>query len=307
MTIPTKLYKYRKFDVTALKMLVGHETFYADPKSFNDPIDCNPAFDFNISLKELIELCLETLAMGNRVNATKRIRDIVYQSSEYGDYKTEVDARRFLIQLLVDDIGDTIKEQFGAMGVLSFAADWASPLMWSHYADDHKGICIEFDTTEVTHSFLAPVNYDASRKVKLSDIFDWKVKGNNMAETNVFNTYFYSKAADWSYENEWRDINLEAGVTSGRYRVTGIYFGLRCEYAVKVAIVKMLAGNSKIQLRTVALRDDDFTLTSFEDDRDEIEALGMRPPTEIMMQEMVAGLEDITVPPPIDIEASLTS
>src|SRR6185369_16167015 len=30
-------------------------------------------------------------------------------------------------------------------GVLCFSRSWSHPLLWSHYADKHRGICLGFD------------------------------------------------------------------------------------------------------------------------------------------------------------------
>jgi hypothetical protein len=30
-------------------------------------------------------------------------------------------------------------------GVLCFSQDWQNPLLWSHYGDKHKGICLGLD------------------------------------------------------------------------------------------------------------------------------------------------------------------
>lgn len=36
---------------------------------------------------------------------------------------------------------------FSKVYISSFSNDPASPLMWSHYADSHKGLCIAFSTS----------------------------------------------------------------------------------------------------------------------------------------------------------------
>lgn len=33
-------------------------------------------------------------------------------------------------------------------GLLCFCETWQSPLLWNHYADRHKGICLGFDVRE---------------------------------------------------------------------------------------------------------------------------------------------------------------
>src|ERR1044071_6999084 len=31
------------------------------------------------------------------------------------------------------------------LGLLSFSEEWKNPVLWSHYADRHRGICLGFD------------------------------------------------------------------------------------------------------------------------------------------------------------------
>lgn len=43
------------------------------------------------------------------------------------------------------------------LGVVCFGADYKNPVMWAHYADNHRGVCLGFDVDE---RFLFPVEYD---------------------------------------------------------------------------------------------------------------------------------------------------
>ncbi len=36
-------------------------------------------------------------------------------------------------------------EMSASVGVLCFSKHWRNPVLWSHYADKHKGICFCFD------------------------------------------------------------------------------------------------------------------------------------------------------------------
>lgn len=40
--VPTKLYKYRKFDLFSLRILTNGSIYFSDPTHFNDPLDCKP-------------------------------------------------------------------------------------------------------------------------------------------------------------------------------------------------------------------------------------------------------------------------
>ncbi|MBF7958781.1 hypothetical protein [Rahnella victoriana] len=37
------LYKYKSFSVDSLDLLVSDRLYFADPTTFNDPLDCNPS------------------------------------------------------------------------------------------------------------------------------------------------------------------------------------------------------------------------------------------------------------------------
>ncbi|AUU39286.1 TPA: hypothetical protein ACKRTJ_002778 [Proteus mirabilis] len=47
-SIPTHLYKYKSFSVDCLDLLVSDALYFADPTTFNDPLDCNPSILNNI-------------------------------------------------------------------------------------------------------------------------------------------------------------------------------------------------------------------------------------------------------------------
>lgn len=45
------------------------------------------------------------------------------------------------------------KKRFDAdYGLICMSNNWTHPLMWGHYADRHKGICLGFDVSEADGS-----------------------------------------------------------------------------------------------------------------------------------------------------------
>jgi hypothetical protein len=161
---------------------------------------------------------------------------------------------------LVHEIGRLLAREFGAHGVLSLSARWNSPLMWSHYADQHQGLCIEYDTSRLEHPNLQAVNYEALRSISVTDLLRWKVDNSPEAEARVRDTYFLSKAADWKYEEEWRYIYWKQGVDHATLKVTGIYFGVRCPPIVRSIFVRILPGGTTF--REVFPKQDSFELES---------------------------------------------
>jgi hypothetical protein len=80
-------------------------------------------------------------------------------------------------------------------GVLCFSRRWRSPLLWSHYGDRHRGLCLGFD---VPDSRLKPISY-VSQRVRLAD-------GELDGDAAVRERLFCVKFTHWRYEDEVRTI-----------------------------------------------------------------------------------------------------
>lgn len=74
-----------------------------------------------------------------------------------------------------------------------------SSVVWAHYADEHRGICLELDTDELdtTKGLLQPVQYSDSVPVL----------GHNSGTDP--RTAFLNKTTEWAYEREWRYVSAE--------------------------------------------------------------------------------------------------
>src|SRR3954471_5525958 len=92
-----------------------------------------------------------------------------FLSSEHGDYETDPSVEDYLKRMLAREVKVRLDQELGTRGVLSLSERWNSVLMWSHYADNHRGVCIEFDLAEGSYPSLQPVNYRAPRRIKASD------------------------------------------------------------------------------------------------------------------------------------------
>ncbi|WP_162784998.1 DUF2971 domain-containing protein [Polynucleobacter necessarius] len=78
-------------------------------------------------------------------------------------------------------------------GVVSFSSDYTSPLMWSHYADDHRGIGLGFDVDEsdlIKVRYRNRVTFDGKSHLSKKDALD----------------IFAIKFNGWAYEKEQRII-----------------------------------------------------------------------------------------------------
>jgi hypothetical protein len=72
--------------------------------------------------------------------------------------------------------------------------------MWSHYADNHEGVCLEF--TVLKESYFD----GAISVIYASDYPQLKV---TMGSRELADGMVRTKATHWAYESEWRVLNVE--------------------------------------------------------------------------------------------------
>jgi hypothetical protein len=116
--------------------------------------------------------------------------------------------------------------------VCCFSKTMSEILMWSHYADNHKGVCLEFEIDEeLVKGFLLEMKYN--NELTVLDKIELHNNGtlNLNIETNA--KFLITKFKNWEYEQELRfnminDDHEKIGKTNGYIgNLTSIYFGTR--------------------------------------------------------------------------------
>jgi hypothetical protein len=74
-------------------------------------------------------------------------------------------------------------------GLVCFSRKWSDPVLWSHYSENHRGICLGFDASDqLTH---------------MVDYVQDRLQFPNDSPTAV-NQMLYTKYSAWAYEEEVR-------------------------------------------------------------------------------------------------------
>lgn len=145
---------------------------------------------------------------------------------------------------------DTLKNLYGAfesllsvnkrIGIYSLSKSYLDELLWAHYANSHKGFCLEYDSDLLLRSFKTERVYSFSVSYKNKPpeitIADMPIKNDGL----IFKmTGFKSKR--WEYEQEFRIITDNSGKQSYDCQsLKAIYFGLRMEESQKMEMMKKL-------------------------------------------------------------------
>jgi hypothetical protein len=261
MMVPKTLYKYCSLNATSLNGILRRQPWHSPSKWFEDPLDCKPSLIADIPADELVELLRKLLSDTGlpEDEIELRIKKIAYESKT-----ADLAGRRArpvgYLSLLAEAVRDQLHGQLGARGVLSLSERWDEPLMWSQYADQHRGVCLEFEVDSAGARSLRPVDYAASRAVRASDAYDWRCTWDEEAGSRVADTFFYSKASPWSYEKEWRDVRNEADSNPARFTLSAVHLGFRTEPAWRTIVLQALQAQGALTIYEIRVNEDRFAL-----------------------------------------------
>lgn len=127
--------------------------------------------------------------------------------------------------------------------IFSMCESNSNLLLWSHYANTHKGYCVEYDSIDILEQFqcfLLPVIYQPNYlKVENFDLTD---------PTTPFELALKSvvtKSIEWKYEQEWRIVcTCQSSTNKSEHTIkfpkpTAVYLGCNADYAVESEILKL--------------------------------------------------------------------
>lgn len=130
-------------------------------------------------------------------------------------------------------------------GIFSLTTDYSNALMWSHYANSHKGYCIEYEFEGLENLKLKHFesnqlrNFDSLEKVKYSN----KVitLSNINLSPNDFKKIVTQKTLEWAYEKEFRIlVNVWGSYNHNPNVIKSIIFGLSTSEIVRDYIINKL-------------------------------------------------------------------
>ena len=190
------LYHYEKFHPEHLvTMLREKKIYFSDASCLNDPWDCRPWFDHERMGADAIESFIEMFfsvppsgpVSSDQVVATKQA------------IRTKPEYRRAVLQRFSQNFLKVIPDRW-RIYCLTPIPD--STLMWSHYGDNHRGICLEF-------AVGARLFGSAMKVVYREDYPQWLPRDLATDPTQILLT----KSDDWAYEHEYRIIGLGDSVS----------------------------------------------------------------------------------------------
>jgi len=220
--IPTKLYKYQSIGCGShtLENLRNGQIWFSKPDKLNDPFDCAIHFNIKGTTEEYLELYKILVNGLTEPRKLEKIKEVESTFLTNGNINSAFKAHTNEVQLKANL--KNINDHNSQMGVACFSETFDNILMWSHYANGHKGLCLEFDTNSLPFQDREKLHH-----VIYSDSFPTLKPAAVFQNTYIPIDSLITKSKDWVYEREWRLIK-DKGDSALEYdprALTAIYFG----------------------------------------------------------------------------------
>lgn len=234
-----RLYKYRPDNDHTLDILGNSELYFSFPEEFNDPFDCRINLLLPNNKKEWEDhakrhnipdaLAREAIKALERINFDS---EQVIKLHEKTNFKT-------ITLYCLSEIKDNI-------------------LMWSHYSNSHRGICIGFETI-IDQDSLCIKTDDPTLNNHSNSVYHKTIPIDKVAyEVNYPESYdfltsnhhdlykfFKTKSVDWQYERErritmpYRDIKKRL-IKYDKSALKEIIFGCKTDDKFKQQVIRIV-------------------------------------------------------------------
>jgi hypothetical protein len=273
MTNNDHKYFYKYVTMKTLRLILENSKIrYSAPLFFNDPfdtqLDLRVGFDRE-ELKNGLKKRFKGYFSPSGVIPTSQDNDTflaMMREIKSNGLTAEKFEQQFLSDILqgVENSFMSLEEecvkwrkQFNDYMVFCVSETHRNLLMWSHYADEHKGAVIRLKCLPDKDAVLCaarPVQYEHNMPTLANNVEDQIDRALGLQHTDIesiFNKLVFTKSIDWSYEKEWRVViplldeshkNFE-DITIYEEEVDGVYFGCRSDESERKEIIKIIKEN----------------------------------------------------------------
>jgi len=196
-----KLYRYLSLSGEVAKKrtrntIVSSLIYFQSPNNFNDPFDCKTSFHCGRATDAMWQRhYANAISIQYPRKSEQEIRDLVESAMKLGlhnnpAYRKEEPSRFQAV------LSNAVKK----LGMLCMSEVNNDILMWSHYSDGHRGICLQFDKIQLQKHFHV-------EKVQYRSPYPTFKEFLDLVDTNQLHKLLMFKSEHWCYEHEWRTIH----------------------------------------------------------------------------------------------------
>jgi hypothetical protein len=274
------MYKYFSNELID-KVLFENTLRFTQPEEFNDPFECSPVIKGLSEEYEFEELIDIDKAIGGVVKDWQKnnpfffglpeseLKEIAYAFLNENKKQLVGETHRRSQLIAKEGIQPALKRTiFETVGVFCLSEKRCEHLMWAHYANNHKGFLIKFDTNNIFFNSPRSVD-DVCFRFEKVKYYEERQKHNFISLDKV--GLFYEKDVCWKYEEEWRVVKplatlrqIGKGIFIEKFDwsiVEEIVIGTNCSSDDQIKIsnhIKSVAGH--IELKQARISSEDYKI-----------------------------------------------
>ena len=257
--MPKRLFRFRAFEKKSVDAFQNDIIYAVTADKFNDPYDTLVRYDLE-GVKKWVNTVMNTETLGQMKTSfaqgwdlpmevnhilpkemTDTLKVALSMIEDIKDFEGRIEDTRQKMISLVETYFPILSETSKRYSAIAcFSESIESILMWSHYANSHKGFALEYNfrpmlKQPIKNVGLFPVVYSEER-FDISDYIAWEflillgVQA-KMPDTSALIKSALWKSSIWAYEKEWRMIDsTPRDITDDKasailYKPVAIYYG----------------------------------------------------------------------------------
>ena len=212
-------YKYRPYGQRTLEILLNRELYFCSVDALNDPLDSRA--DLETEYKRLFGKL-------NQATDEPAVREAFLMFLLDAHYFTDPKTKERM------GLHKTLQLYMATLGILSLSQNPKDPLLWSHYGDSHRGVCLGFDTDLIQgkglgtrgaikyqsrpqyESILLSLAQELGEFCRPWDKHDFPAEQGDRFYSHQISELVRGnllvKSEKWKYEEEYRIIRSEPGL-----------------------------------------------------------------------------------------------
>lgn len=231
----------------ALDCIMNKKLWLSSPSRFNDPFDCVANIDYAFEVHKKVQMISENLLPA-------------FVSNQLAVLPGYNEALQEAIEKYIKSLSEIDSHTKAHIYVSCFSEfeNLYSICMWSHYANNHEGICVEYDFCDInkfcdfgclpilyTNNYLLPLEYEGNGVQRILALL-------------------YYKAQEWKYEKEWRLATINENIKVPGYKIEfaqpiNIYIGCKASEKLNNDLYFFCTRN-RIGLYQMKLRPGTYTI-----------------------------------------------
>lgn len=205
--IPQTLYKYRPYEGINVsenygtRVLTEFELYASSPSKFNDPFDLALPYKYTRDSFTLDNFLRRYVDLYNSSGKKKKSNsELLYEGTDKYNFIINNPEKHWN-----DNFEAIVEMDSKFYGVLSLTAKSDDILMWSHYADHHKGFCVGIDGKRFADFLIREYNDFGFKLGPINYVVDYpEIDFMKVYEQYSIFTRCFSKQECFRYEEEYR-------------------------------------------------------------------------------------------------------